>query len=36
MKGHGAKFEREQEEAIAALLTQRNIKEAAKVARHCG
>ena len=32
MKGHGAKFEREQEEAIAALLTQRNIEEAAKAA----
>jgi transposase-like protein len=30
MKGHGAKFERKQEEAIAALLTQRNIDEAAK------
>jgi hypothetical protein len=25
MKGHGAKFGRKQEEAIAALLTQRNI-----------
>jgi hypothetical protein len=32
MKGHGAKFERKQEEAIAALLTQRNIEEAAKAA----
>jgi transposase-like protein len=32
MKGHGAKFERKQEEAIAALLTQRNIDEAAKAA----
>jgi hypothetical protein len=31
VKGHGAKFERKQEEAIAALLTQRNIEEAAKV-----
>lgn len=31
MKGHGAKFGRKQEEAIAALLTQRNIDEAAKV-----
>jgi transposase-like protein len=30
VKGHGAKFERKQEEAIAALLTQRNIDEAAK------
>ena len=29
---HGAKFERKQEEAIAALLTQRNIEEAAKAA----
>jgi transposase-like protein len=29
MKGHGAKFGRKQEEAIAALLTQRNIDEAA-------
>jgi transposase-like protein len=29
MKGHGAKFGRKQEEAIAALLTQRNIEEAA-------
>ena len=30
MKGHGSKFGRKQEEAIAALLTQRNIEEAAK------
>jgi hypothetical protein len=30
MKGHGAKFGRKQEEAIAALLAQRNIDEAAK------
>ena len=30
MKGHGAKFARKQEVAIAALLTQRNIDEAAK------
>jgi hypothetical protein len=30
MKGHGAKFGRKQEEAVAALLTQRNIDEAAK------
>ncbi|HEX3818807.1 MAG TPA: hypothetical protein VHW45_00660 [Candidatus Sulfotelmatobacter sp.] len=28
--GHGTKFERKQEEAIAALLTQRNTEEAAK------
>jgi hypothetical protein len=28
--GHGAKFGRKQEEAIAALLTQRNVEEAAK------
>ena len=32
MKGHGCKFGRKQEEAIAALLTQRNIDEAAKAA----
>ena len=31
MKGHGTKFGRKKEEAIAALLTQRNIDEAAKV-----
>ena len=30
MKGHGAKFERKHEEAVAALLTQRNMEEAAK------
>jgi hypothetical protein len=30
MKGHGTKFGRKKEEAIAALLTQRNIEEAAK------
>jgi len=30
MVGHGAKFTRKKEEAIAALLTQRNIEEAAK------
>jgi len=30
MKGHGAKFGRKQEEAIVALMTQRNIEEAAK------
>ena len=28
MTGHGAKFERKKEEAIAALLTHRNIEEA--------
>ena len=30
MKGHGTKFGRKKEEAIVALLTQRNIEEAAK------
>jgi transposase-like protein len=30
MKGHGTKFGRKKEEAIAALLTQRNIEEAAR------
>jgi len=30
MTGHGAKFGRKQEEAIAALLVQRNVDEAAK------
>jgi transposase-like protein len=30
MKGHGTKFGRKQEEAVAALLTQRNIEEAAR------
>ena len=30
MKGHGAKFGRKQEEAIAALLIQRNVDEAAR------
>ena len=30
MKGHGAKFGRKQEEAIAALLSQRSIEEAAR------
>ena len=30
MTGHGAKFGRKQEEAIAALLTQRNVDEGAK------
>jgi transposase-like protein len=31
MVGHGSKFELKKEEAIAALLTQRNIEEAARV-----
>jgi transposase-like protein len=30
MTGHGSKFGRKQEEAIAALLVQRNIEEAAR------
>lgn len=30
MAGHGAKFGRKQEEAIAALLIQRNVEEAAR------
>jgi transposase-like protein len=30
MKGHGAKFGRKKEEAIAALLKERNIEEAAR------
>jgi transposase-like protein len=30
MVGHGAKFSRKKDEAIAALLTQRNIEEAAR------
>jgi len=30
MKGHGAKFGRKKEEAVVALLTQRNVEEAAK------
>ena len=30
MKGHGSKFGRKKEEAIVALLTQRNIDEAAR------
>jgi transposase-like protein len=30
MTGHGAKFGRKKEEAIAALLTQRNVEEAAR------
>ena len=32
MTGHGAKFGRKKEEAIAALLSQRNIEEADRVA----
>ena len=32
MVGHGSKFGRKKEEAIAALLTQGNVEEAAKVA----
>lgn len=32
MKGHGAKFPRKKQEAIAALLTQPTIREAAKTA----
>jgi len=32
MKGHGTKFGRKMEEAVAALLTQRNQEEAARVA----
>jgi hypothetical protein len=31
-KGHGSKFGRKKEEAIAALLTQRSVEEAARVA----
>jgi hypothetical protein len=30
MKGHGTQFDRKKDDAIAALLTQRNIEEAAK------
>src|SRR6266481_234695 len=30
MKGHGTKFGRKKEEAIVALLTQRNLEEAAR------
>ena len=33
MKGHGSKFDRKKEDAIAALLTQRNTEDAA---RACG
>ncbi|MGA2184077.1 MAG: hypothetical protein ABSH47_13715 [Bryobacteraceae bacterium] len=32
MTGHGTKFGRKKEEAIAALLTQRNVEEAARAA----
>lgn len=32
MKGHGSKFDRKREEAIAALLTQRNVEDAARAA----
>lgn len=32
MQGHGTKFGRKKEQAIAALLTQRNMEDAAKVA----
>jgi len=32
MVGHGAKFTRKKEEAIAALLTQRNVEDAARSA----
>jgi hypothetical protein len=32
MVGHGAKFTRKMEEAVAALLTERNVQEAARVA----
>jgi hypothetical protein len=33
MRGHGAKFSRKMEEAVAALLTQKNHEEAARVVR---
>ena len=33
MQGHGSKFERKKEEAIAALLTQRNVEEAARAVK---
>jgi hypothetical protein len=40
MTGHGAKFGRKQEQAVAALLSQRSIEEAARaiasVREHCG
>jgi len=31
MTGHGAKFGRKKEEAVAAVLSQRNLEEAARV-----
>jgi transposase-like protein len=31
MTGHGAKFGRKKEEAVAALLSQRNVEEAARI-----
>jgi len=30
MRGHGAKFTRKMEEAVVAMLTQRNVEEAAR------
>jgi hypothetical protein len=30
MKGHGSKFSRKMDQAVAALLTQRNVEEAAR------
>jgi hypothetical protein len=33
MVGHGAKFGRKKEEAIAALLSQRSVEDAARVAK---
>jgi transposase-like protein len=32
MKGHGSKFDRKREEAVAALLTHRNVEDAARAA----
>jgi hypothetical protein len=32
MVGHGSKFSRKMEEAVAALVTQRNVEEAARTA----
>jgi hypothetical protein len=32
VKGHGSKFDRKRDEAIAALLTQRNVEDAARAA----
>jgi hypothetical protein len=34
MKGHGAKFSRKMQEAVAALRTQRNREEAARAVGH--